>query len=172
MENIQQRISKGINILKEKYLLFTMVCLGSSIVSVSFVPFIINTTITEKDINEALDWFYKTSQTTLIFSAKEMILSIIMLFQLLVFFVTILMIAYIAKNAIDKKMFRMNKWRDWRFLSYASAIAFIGVDLFQKIIFNSGNDIIVNLFLVVSSCFIVVILSSIILPEELPEIKI
>lgn len=172
MKNIQQRILKGVNILKEKYLLFTMICLGSSIMSVSFVPFVINSTITEQDINVALESFYKTSQTTLIFSAEEMILSLIMLFQLLVFFVTILIIAYVVKNTIDKKMFRIKKWRDWTFLSYTLGIALISVDFFQKIIFNSGNDIIVNLFLVASSCFIIVIISSVILPGELSEVKI
>ena len=172
MENIQNRIGKGINILKKKYSLFLAVCLGSSITSVYFVPFIVKKMITEQDVNEALVWVYKVTNTTLIFSASEMILSIIMLIQLLTFLLTIIIVAYIVKHVIDKKMFRINKWRDWRFFSYALGIAFIGTDIFQKIIFNNSNDIIINLLLTISSCFVIVILSSIILPEELPEIRI
>ncbi|HNY35778.1 MAG TPA: hypothetical protein PLD14_02720 [Candidatus Pacearchaeota archaeon] len=171
MENLQQRIIKGVNIFKNKNLLFITICLISSIISIFAIPLFIKGSFSEQEINEGIKQVGATYGGALTFSASEMIASMILMFQLSIISTLLVIVAYIVKQMIDKKMFRMNKWRDWRFFLYISAISLIIVDFFQKIIFAIGNDFITNLMLTIISCFITVIFSSIILPEEIPEIK-
>lgn len=108
----------------------------------------------------------------LTFSVKEIISSIVSFFKIFILSTALLIIAYIVKYRIDKKIFRANRWRDWKFFLYISGISLIIVDIFQKITINSGGNFIVNLMLTILSCFITIIFSSIILPEELEKIEI
>ena len=172
MENLQQRVVKGINILKDKYLLFITICLISSIISIFAVPFFINNTFTEQDINEGINQVGMTYVGVLTFSAKEMIVAIILLFQSIVFLTTLIIIAYIIKQTIDNKIFRLNRWRDWKFFLYLSGISLIIVNIFQKITLSIGDNLIINLLLIITSSFVIIIISSILLPEELSKIDI
>jgi membrane protease YdiL (CAAX protease family) len=172
MENIQQRILKGIDILKDNYLLFFVICLVSSILSVYVIPFLINGSITEQDINSQLNQVGMTYGGALTFSASEITASIISFFQLSIISTILVIIAYIVKYKIDKKIFRTKKWRDWKFFLYISGISLIIVDIFQKMTVSNGNNLILSLLLTFLSAFIIIIISSILLPEELPEIKI
>lgn len=171
MENLQKRIIKGVNIFKERNLLFITICLISSIISIFAVPFFINSSFTEQEINEGIKQVSATYGGALTFSASEMISSMILMFQLLIISTLLVIVAYIVKHTIDKKLFRMNKWRDWKFFLYISGISLIIVDVFQKITFSIENDFITNLILTILSCFVTVVFSSVILPEEIPEIK-
>lgn len=172
MENLQQRTSKGINILKDKALLFIIICLLSSIISIFAVPFFVSNTFTKQDINEGINQIGETYAGILTFSAEEMIVAITLLFQSLVFLTVLIIIAYIVKQTIDKKMFRLNRWRDWKFFLYLSGISLIIVNIFQKIVLNIGDNFIINLLLITISSLVIIIISSILLPEELSKIDI
>lgn len=172
MEKLQQRIKKGIKIFNSNFLLFFIICLISSIISIYTIPFLINSSITEQEIREGINQVGMTYGGALTFSAAEIITSISSFFQLLVISTILMIIAYIIKYKIDKKIFRIKKWRDWKFFIYISGISFIIIDVFQKIALNIGNSLIVNLILTILSCYLTVIFSSMLLPEELPEIRI
>ena len=171
MENLQQRILRGVNIFKNDLLLFLFICLISSVVSIT-IPFLVNSSITEQEINQGINQVGTTYGGALTFSVDEIISSIIYFFRLSIVSTILLVIAYIVKYRIDKKIFRANKWRDWKFFLYISGISLIIVDIFQKITINSGGNFIMDLILTILSCFIIIIFSSIILPEELEKIKI
>jgi drug/metabolite transporter (DMT)-like permease len=169
MENIQQRISKGINIFKNNIVLFLLICLISSILSIYAIPFLINGSMTEQNINSQLDGISMTYGGAMTFSANEITASLISFFQLSIISTMLIIVAYIVKYKIDKKIFRANRWRDWKFFLYISGISLIIVNVFQ---YTTVNSFIVNLLLTILSSFIVTIFSSMLLPEELPEIKI
>jgi drug/metabolite transporter (DMT)-like permease len=169
MENIQQRISKGINIFKNNIVLFLLICLISSILSIYAIPFLINGSMTEQDINGQLDEISMTYGGAMTFSANEITASLISFFQLSIISTMLIIVAYIVKYKIDKKILRANRWRDWKFFLYISGISLIIVNVFQ---YTTVNSFIVNLLLTILSSFIIVIFSSILLPEELPKIKI
>jgi hypothetical protein len=84
----------------------------------------------------------------------------------------LIIVAYIVKYKIDKKIFRIKRWRDWKFFIYISGISFIIIDVFQKIALGIGNSILINFVLTIFSCYLIILFSSMLLPEELPEIKI
>jgi len=172
MENIRQRISKGMKIFNSNLLLFLAICLISSIVSIYAIPFLINGSITEQEINEGINQVGTTYGGALTFSTSEIINSLISSFQLLIIVTILIIIAYIVKHKIDRKIFRFNKWRDWKFFIYISGISFIVVDVFQNILLSLGSNIAISLVLTIFSYYLIVIISSILLPEEIPEIKI
>jgi hypothetical protein len=172
MENIQQRILKGVDILKGNSLLFLVICLASSILSIYIIPFLVNGSITEQDINSQLNQVGMTYGGALTFSASEITASIISFFQLSIISTILVVIAYIIKYKIDKKIFRANKWRDWKFFLYISGISLLIISVFQRMTMDNGDNFILNLLLTFLSAFIVIIVSSMLLPEELPEIKI
>lgn len=172
MKNIQQKILKGTKIFNSNLLLFLTICLISSIVSIYAIPFIINGSISEQEINEGINQVGTTYGGALTFSTNEIINSLISSFQLLIIINTLIIIAYIVKYKIDGKIFRFNKWKDWKFFIYISGISFIVVDIFQKVLLSLGNNIIISLVLTILSCYLIVIISSTLLPEEIPEVKI
>ena len=172
MKNLQQRIMKGIDIFKNNLLLFSFICLISSIVSIYVTPFLLNNFITEQSINEGLNQAGMTYGGAVTFSVNEIITSISSLFKLSVVSTVLIIFAYIVKYIIDKRIFRANKWRDWKFALYASGVSLLIVDVFQKITINSGDNFITNLLLTILSCLVIIIFSCIILPEEKESIKI
>lgn len=172
MEKLQQRILKGIDIFKRNLLLFIFICLISSIVSIYATPILLNNLITEQGINEALTQVGMTYKETLTFSVNEIINSMSSLFKLSILSTVLIVFAYIVKYIVDKNIFRTNKWRDWKFALYSSGVSLLIVNIFQNMTINNGNNFIINLLLTILSCFVMVIFSCIILPEEKEPIKI
>lgn len=172
MENIQQRIIKGVNIFKDNIWLFLFICFVSSIISIYIIPSLIGGSMTEQEINEGIQQVGMTYGGAVTFSVKEIIASLISMFRLSIISTILVIIAYIVKYKIDKRIFKANKWRDWKFLLYISGISLITVDFFQKITANNTDNLIFNLILTILSVFIIIIFSSVILPEELERIKI
>lgn len=172
MENFLQRISNGSNIFNSNVLLFLFISLISSLISFYAVPYLVNGSISDQQINEGINQVSTTYGGALTFSANEITASLISFFQLLLISTILLIVAYIVKYKIDKRLFKMNKWRDWRFFIYISGISFIIIDIFQKLLLTIGNNIIVSLILTIFSSYLIVIFSAILLPKELPEIKI
>ena len=172
MDNIQQRTMRGVNIFKNDILVFLIICLVSSIISIYAIPFIFNGSITDQQINEGLSQVGMTYGGALTFSASDIINSLILISRLSILSTILIIIAYIVKYKIDKRIFKINKWRDWKFFIYLSGISLITVDIFQKIIINSGDNFIFNLILTIISCFVIIIFSSVILTEELERIKL
>ncbi|MFA5431426.1 MAG: hypothetical protein WC319_00890 [Candidatus Paceibacterota bacterium] len=172
MENIQQRIIKGSNIFNRNLLLFLSICLISSLFSIYAIPFLTNKSITEQEINEGINQVSTTYGGTITFSAQEIIISLTSIFQFSIISLALIIVAYIVKYKIDKKIFRIKRWRDWKFFIYISGISFIIIDVSQKIALGIGNNLIINIVLTLLSCYLVILFSSILLPEELPEIKI
>lgn len=172
MENLQQRITKGANIFNRNLLLFLTICLISSITSIYAVPFLTSKSITEQEINEGINQVSTTYGGAITFSAQEIIASLTSIFQFSIISLALIIVAYIVKYKIDKKIFRIKRWRDWKFFIYISGISFIIIDVFQKIALGIGNNILINIVLTILSCYLVILFSSMLLPEELPEIKI
>ena len=169
MENLKQRILKGVNLFKNNLLLFLFICLISSIISIYAVPFFVNGSITEQEINQEINQVGTTYGGALTFSPNEIISSIVFFFRLSVLSTVLIIVAYIVKYRIDKKIFRFNRWRDWKFFLYVSGISLIIVDIFQKITINNSDNFILNLLLTILSCLITIIFSSAILPAELEK---
>jgi hypothetical protein len=172
MENIQQRAIKGINIFKKNIIVFLAICFVSSIISIYAVPFLINGSINEQEINDGISQVGMTYGGALTFSATEIINSLVFMLRLSILSTILVIIAYIVKQKIDKRIFKISSWRDWKFFLYVSGISLIIVDVFQKITTNNEGDLVLNLILTIVSCFVMVIFSSIILPEELKRIEI
>jgi hypothetical protein len=171
MQNLQQRISNGVTIFKSNILLFLLICTVSSIIAIFTIPFLINSYSTQQEIGQELGKIGVTYGGTLIFTIDQITASLISLLQLSVTSTALLIAAYLVKYIIDKKIFRINRWRDWKFFLYISGISLLIVDVFQKITMGTGNGLIANFLLTILSCFIVVIISAVLLPEEIPEIK-
>ncbi len=172
MENLQQRTLKGINIFKSNLLLFLFICLISSIVSIYVVPFLVSGSTMQQEISEAINQVGMSYGGALAFSIDQIISSIVSFFRFSVLSTVLMIFAYIVKYKIDKDMFRMNSWRDWKFFLYITGISLIIVDIFQGLTLNNGNDFIMNLILTIFFCVITIVFSSVILPEELKKINL
>jgi hypothetical protein len=171
MENFQQRILKGIDLFKNNIWLFISICLISSVLAIYGVPFFINGSLTEQQINQEISQVGQEYGGALAISASQIIASLIFMFRFAVISTILLIVAYIVKYKIDKDMFRINTWRDWKFFLYVSAISLIIVDIFQNITAGYADNFIINLVLTVASCLLMVIFSSMILPEEFKPVN-
>ena len=172
MENLIQRISRGIDIIKSSYIVFLILCIISSAISVYLVPFLVKGSMTPEQINQELNDMSAVYGGTLTFSPDEIIASIIAFFNVSILSAFLLIIACIVKQKRDKALFRLNRWRDWKFFLYISGVTLIFVDVIQKLIGTGQNDLITNLISTIILAFLTIIFSAILLPEELPEVKI
>ncbi len=170
MESKQQRIIKGFNIFKSRLLVILAICLLSTAICAYLVPFWANNSISEQEINNELNNVSTVYGGALTFSVNEILASIISFLNLSVMSTMAIVIAYIVKQAVDKKLFRFNRWRDWRFFIYASGLSMIIIDLGSKFVLSS--NIWVSLVSTIIAAFIITIISALLLPEELPEVKI
>ena len=170
MESKQQRIIKGFNIFKSRVWAILAISLLSALICAYLVPFWVNNSISETEINNELNSLGTVYGGALTFSVSEILNSIISMLNLTVVSTAIIVVAYLTKYAIDKKLFRFNRWRDWRFFIYASGLSMIIVDLGNKLLLN-GN-IVVSIISTVIAAFVIVIISAVLLPEELPEVKL
>jgi hypothetical protein len=172
MENIQQRTIKGVSIFKNSILLFLIICLIASIVSIYAIPFLISGSMSEQEINQEISQVSATYGGAFTFSAHEIIASLVYMFRLCIISTILVIIAYIVKQKIDKRILKISKWRDWRFFIYISGISLVIVDIFQKLTINNADNFVINFGLTILSAFLVVVIASIILPEELERIKL
>lgn len=172
MQNFQQRTMRGIDIFKKSILLFLAICLISSILSIYGAPFFIGGSISEQEINQGLSQVSNTYGGALTFSVSEIVSSLVYMFRLCIISTILVIAAYIVKQKIDKRIFKISKWRDWRFFIYISGISLLIVDIFQSLTASNGDNFIINLGLTILSCFLIVVISSILLPEELERIKL
>jgi drug/metabolite transporter (DMT)-like permease len=172
MDNVQQRTIRGVNIFKDNLLLFLFICLIASILSIYIIPFLLNGSVTDQQLNEGINQVGMTYGGALTFSTNDIINSLVSFFRLSILSTILVIIAYIVKYKIDKRIFKLSKWRDWKFFLYLSGVSLIAVDIFQNLTTKSGDNFILNLILTILSCFIIIIFSSIILTEELERIKL
>jgi len=171
MKDFSQRILKGLGVLKDSPLFFISICLVSVFV-IYIIPSITALLISEKDLNEGIVQVGNTYGGMMVFSAEEIMASIVYFFRFSIISTIALVVAYTVKYSKDKRIFKINKWRDWRFFIYASGISLVVVDLTQKVIMGSGDDLMINMVMTVLSVLLIVLSSSILLPEELREIRI
>jgi len=172
MENFQQRAIRGIDIFKKSILLFLAICLISSVLSIYGAPYFVGGSISEQEINQGLSQVSDTYGGALTFSANEIVASLIYMFRLCIISTILVIAAYIVKQRIDKRIFKISKWRDWRFFIYIAGISLLMVDIFQSLTANNGENFLINLGLTILSCFLIVVISSVLLPEELERIKL
>jgi len=172
MINFQERIIRGADIFKKSILLFLAICLISSLLSVYGAPFLVTGSMSEQEINQGLSQVSNMYGGALTFSANEIISSLVYMFRLCIISTMLLIVAYVVKQKIDKRIFKISKWRDWRFFIYISGISLVLVNIFQSLIANNGDNFLINLGLTILSSFVIVIISSVLLPEELERIKI
>lgn len=169
MANLQQNILNGFNILKKNTLLFFSICLISSFISVYLVPSLIKSNLSEQDINQQINSMDYGGAT--VFSPDQIISSLVYIFQFLITSTVLLIFAYIVKYLIDKELFNISSWRDWKFFLYISAVTFMETYIFQGIMTNLKmdfqNNFAINLLLMIIYCVITVVSSVFLLPKYL-----
>jgi hypothetical protein len=176
MNNLIENSSRGLKIFGKNILIFIIVCLCSSILAVIVAPNFIRSNLTEQAFNEQLQSSGNPLITGITFSYNDVVGSLLWVFQASIVSLTLLIVSYIVKYVVDKKLFRINRWRDWKFFLYTSALALIEIDIFQNLAdalkFNYKTDFVTNLVQTLIYCLIMVIFSSILLPKEKPPIEI
>jgi len=176
MNNLIEALSRGLLIFKNNILIFIIICLVSSILAVAIGPNLIENNITEQAFNQQL----QNSSIPLIegalFSYNDIIASLLWIFQASIISTALLIASYLVKYIIDKRLFNLTRWRDWKFFLYISAITLIEIDILQKIAsglkLNYQGDLLINFIITLICCLIIVIFSSIFLPPEKPPIVI
>jgi len=154
---------KGINLFVKNIILFLSISLISAIISFYAIPYSINSGITEESINQELNSLGYGAD---MFSADQIITSMVSSTQFLLVSTFLLIIAYINKYIIDKRLFDFKKWRDWKFFIYVSGVTFLETYILGNIFSAFSNSFIGSIILMVLYSFVTVIASAILLPEE------
>lgn len=166
MSNLQQNLSNGFNILNKNTLLFFSICLISSVISVYLIPSWIKNSLSEQEIDQQINSLDYGGAT--VFSPDQIVLSLIYIFRFLLISTVLLIIAYIVKNIVDKRLFNIGNWRDWKFFLYISAVTFLEIYVFEGLLgsakVDAQNNIIASLLLIMTYCVITVAFSAILLP--------
>jgi hypothetical protein len=150
-------------IFKKTYWIIFLICLASSVVSIYLLPQAVRGNLSEQEINQELSSLDYMGATSL--SPEQIISSLISTFDSLMISTVLLIIAYIIKYIIDKRLFSIGKWRDWRFFLYISGIIFIETYAFS--IPSAQTNFALNLFLILVCSLITVALSKMLLPQYL-----
>jgi hypothetical protein len=175
MNNLISGFLKGLAIFKNNVLIFLIICLVSSILAIDIAPNLLKDNLTEEAFNEQLADSSNPLITGVTFSYTDIMSSLLWIVQASIVSTALLVSSYVVKYIIDKRLFSFNRWRDWRFFLYISAIALIEIDVFQNIAGSLNlkyqTDLITNLIITVFYCSIIVVFSAMILPEEIPPIE-
>jgi hypothetical protein len=153
MNNIQQNI---LNTIKKRYLLLLLICLLVSAISAYFIPAMVGS-ISEQEINQQLN-----SMGTDFVSFNQIAASLIYVFRFFAISTALLIVAYIVKNDIDKRLFRWGSLRDWKFFIFISAIIPLEMYIFQGF---ATADFLSGFFLTIIYCIITIIAATILLPQ-------
>ena len=153
----------GLNLFAKNIILFFSVSLISAIISFYAIPYSINSGITEESINQEL---VSLGYGADMFSTDQIITSMVSSTQFLLVSTVLLIIAYITKYIIDKRLFDFKKWRDWKFFIYVSGVTFLETYILGNIFSAFSSSFIGSIILMVLYSFVTVIASAILLPEE------
>jgi|GEM_PF-2707006 len=153
----------GLNLFVKNIILFLSISLISAIISFYVIPYSINSGITEESINQELNSLGYGAE---MFSTDQIITSMVSSTQFLLVSTVLLIIAYITKYIIDKRLFDFKKWRDWRFFMYVSGMTFLETYILGNIFSSLSGSFIGTIMLMVLYSFVTVIISAILLPEE------
>jgi len=166
-----EKISNAAEIFKNKFVIITIICLLSSVVSVFCIPLFINQAFAPEVINEQINLYFSGG-----IKAEEVTAALIWMFQLSIISGSLLITTYIFKYTFTKSIFNLKKWQDWKFLLYASVIPMISIDLIKKIDLSSNlnlfNNFIANFLITLICAFIIIIISSLFIDKEKEEAPI
>lgn len=154
---------RGFNLFTRNIILFLSLSLLSAIVSFYAIPYLINSNITEESINQELSAMEYGAD---LFSPIQIMVSMVSSMQFLLISTVLLIIAYITKYIIDKRLFSIKRWRDWKFLICASGITFLEMYVLGNMFSSLSNSFIGSIILMVLCSFVTVVASAILLPEE------
>jgi len=158
---------RGFNLFNKNILLFLGIALISAVISFYLIPSFISGSITESDINQELNSLGAGGM----FSSTQVIQSMVSTLQFLIISTILLVIAYVAKYLIDKRLFDVKRWRDWKFFLYVSGVTYLEMYILGNVFSASVNSFIGTIALMVLYSFVTVIASAILLPEEAYIIK-
>jgi len=161
--NIYKDSINGVKIFGKNIVLFLLISLISAGISFYTIPYLINNGITKEQINQELSTMEFGAD---LFSADQIIVSMISSMQFFIISIVLLIFAYIAKYIIDKRLFDIKRWRDWRFFIYVSGMTFLEMYILGNMFSNLSNSFIGTTILMILYSFITVIISAILLPEE------
>lgn len=168
MLSIGEKIFNGLKIFKDKFLIFVILSLISSILSIAFAPEIIKNNIPESDIESQLSVSFGGIGSI---TATDVVNSLIWMLQFAILSTILLIASYVAKKIIDKRIFALNQLRDWWFLIVMSGMttfevyAWSGINSFIGL--NYQNDLIANLITTFILVFVTVILTAVLFDPEL-----
>lgn len=168
MLSIGEKIFNGLKIFKDKFLIFVVLSLISSILSIAFAPEIIKNNIPESDIESQLSVSFGGIGSI---TATDVVNSLIWMLQFAILSTILLIASYVAKKIIDKRIFALNQLRDWWFLIVMSGMttfevyAWSGINSFIGL--NYQNDLIANLITTFILVFVTVILTAVLFDPEL-----
>lgn len=168
MLSIEEKLNQGLKIFKNNLLLILIICLISALLTVAWTPWFVKNNLPEEAINQQISISFGGIANL---SSTDIINALVWILQFLILSTALFVIAYIVKRVVDKRLFSINKWRDWRFLIYASALPIIEIDVWEKlnmfIGLNYKNDLLINLVITFIFCFLTIILTTILFPPEL-----
>lgn len=168
MLSLLEKLNRGLVIFKNNFLLLIIICLLSAILCVAIAPTFVKNNVPENAVNQELSLSFGSIGGI---SAGDVINTLIWLLQFSILTTALLIAAYIVKQATDKRLFALNRWRDWRFFLYASALPVLVIELWDwlntLISLNYRNDLFANLIVTFGLCFFVVILATLLFDPEL-----
>jgi hypothetical protein len=170
--SFEEKLNRGFVILKNNFIFFLVLCLASALICVAIIPSFVKNNVPEATINQQLSTSFGAVGTI---SAAEIITAITWLFQFSILSTALLIAIYVVKQAMDKRLFAINKWRDWRFFIYASALPIVEIDIWEKfnmlIGLNYRSDLIANFIVSFVFCILSVIFTSLLFNPELVHEK-
>jgi hypothetical protein len=109
-------------------------------------------------------------------SFDEILSALLWMFQSTMISTFLLIVLYIFKYSINKRIFNIKKWQDWKFILFASVVPLILIDLIRKldlsIKIGFTDNFLANFLLTLIISFIAIIISSFILDKEKEPIVI
>lgn len=153
----------GFGLFIKNIILFLSISLISAIASFYAIPYLVGSGVTEESINQEL---VSLGYGMEMFSPSQIIASMVSSTQFLLISTVLLIVAYITKYIIDKRLFDFKRWRDWRFFIYISGTIFLEMYILGNIFFFLSNSFMGSFVLMIMYSFVTVVISAILLPEE------
>ncbi|OQB08704.1 MAG: hypothetical protein BWY21_01134 [Parcubacteria group bacterium ADurb.Bin216] len=173
MSGILDKIDDCKTFLRKRFFLILIISLLSSYLCIYQVPSYVNETFTPEMIESQVSGYFGGMVAV---SSSEVIKALVWMLQSSVLTTSLLLIAYLFKYDIDRRLFNIKKWRDWKFLIFIAAVPVIIADLLQKFDLFTGigfsSNFLVNILLTLISSFLLVFLSSLIMGREKEKIVI
>ncbi|MDD4409120.1 MAG: hypothetical protein PHW52_00525 [Candidatus Pacebacteria bacterium] len=160
-----EKIDNSFTFIRKRFLIVILICIVSSLLCIFYAPSYISENFTPDIIDSQLSLYFGGS---IGIGSKEVLAALLWMFQSMMISTFLLIISYIFKYDMTKRIFNIKKWNDWKLFIFASVAPLIIVDLIGRTNAYTGfsTSLFSNVVLTIIASFLVILISSFIIEKE------